>query len=47
MSERKNYFSPTLTVTEMSAKDIITLSVIDNSNEDGTYVGENSAFWEG
>ncbi len=47
MSERKNYFSPEMTFTEMCIRDIVTLSMIDNTNEDGLYTGEHSAFWEG
>ena len=36
-----------MTVTELDTKDIVTMSVIDNGQEDGTYKGEHSAFWEG
>lgn len=44
MSERKTYFPPKMTVTEIGIKDIVTLSIVDNL--DGTYPYENSAFWE-
>lgn len=47
MREKQTYTSPEITVAELDTKDIMSLSAIDNSSEDGTYKGENSAFWEG
>ena len=45
MMKNKAYTSPMASVTEIVSKDIITLSKIDGLREDGTYVGEHSAFW--
>ena len=47
MRKSKAYTCPKITVTELDIKDIITLSIVDNNDEDGKYKGENSAFWEG
>ena len=45
MTKFKAYVSPEMTVTELDTKDIMSMSVIDNGQEDGTYKGEHSVFW--